>query len=66
MNTIASKVWSSIIAWQTGRDATDGYNREKYAQVRQSSAQCNYAHETWAQSSRDSSHIQRNIPRLWS
>jgi hypothetical protein len=32
MTAIASKVWSSIVAWQTGRDASDGYTREKVAQ----------------------------------
>lgn len=31
MTAIASKLWSTLVAWQTGRDATDGYERSKYA-----------------------------------
>ena len=30
MTALASKVWSPIVGWQTGRDASDGFTRDKY------------------------------------
>lgn len=30
MTGIASKVWATIVGWQTGRDADDGFTRDKY------------------------------------
>lgn len=30
MSGIASKIWSTIVGWQTGRDASDGFARDKY------------------------------------
>jgi len=32
MSGLAAKVWATIVGLQTGRDATDGYHREKYEQ----------------------------------
>jgi hypothetical protein len=31
MSALASKIWSTIVGWQTGRDASDGFTRDKYA-----------------------------------
>jgi hypothetical protein len=30
MSGLASSVWNAIVKWQTGRDATDGFTRDKY------------------------------------
>lgn len=30
MSALASKVWSALVGWQTGRDASDGYARDNY------------------------------------
>jgi len=30
MSALASKIWSTLVALQTGRDADDGYTRDKY------------------------------------
>lgn len=30
MSGLASRVWSTIVGWQTGRDAQDGYARDNY------------------------------------